>query len=105
MPTALAGCMNHAGQYDSKVFVIDSRFCAMHEQAMGRAKQRKRKRYSEVESAADAEAAAGLLMAPGAANLAPSAGSSEDDEDASWESASDSEYVEEGLAWGDFMEV
>jgi hypothetical protein len=76
----------------------------LHGQATGRAKPRKRKRYFEAETTM--HPAAGFVGA--AANAEPAtcvASSSEEEEDANWESASDSEYGEEGLALGEFMEV
>lgn len=77
---------------------------AIREQAEGRAKPGKRKRYFEVDSAVDAGAAAGPVVAAAAAHLAEAASSSGGDDD-DWESASDSEVEQEGLAWGDFMQL
>jgi hypothetical protein len=77
----------------------------IRDQAKGRAKQGKRKRYFEVDSAMDAGAAAGPVGAAAvAADLAEAASASEGDDDR-WESASDSEVEPEGLAWGDFMHL
>jgi hypothetical protein len=74
-------------------------------QAQGKAKQGKRKRYFEVEGAADAGAAAGPVDAASALAVAAAAASSKDEEDAVWESASDSETEQGGLAWGDFTQI